>query len=224
MDYHIRWSRAYVDISGAVGYVSNHCEELVAVEHEADDEVARTHVHMYVKGVTVTKQTLINQVQKAVPGIARSDYIHTTTYKDRETGEMKPIDKGLITYISKGSLEPSKLHNISLEEYYEWRAKWVNYENVEYKKGDIKRYVTIKETPKERKLRKQDLLAQMITKCANDFSHANVRKAIKQVIKDNGEILGVYKLVDYYDAIMLRHNDNRFDKMFDDIIERRFSR
>lgn len=224
MDYHIRYSRSFIDLSGTVKYIANNSEELVAVEHEADDEVSRTHIHMYVKGVTVTKQTLINQIKKAIPGITKSDFVHTTTYKDRETSESKPIDKGLITYISKGSLEPSRLHNITIEEYNELKSKWVNYENKNYGKNDIKRYVTVKENPKEKRLRKQDLVQQMIKKCNKDFQHNVVRDAIKKVIKDNGEILSVYKLTEYYDTIMLQCNDERFDKMFDDIIQKRFLR
>lgn len=223
MDYHIRWSRPYRDLSGAIAYIERHSTQLVVVEHEADDEVQRTHIHMYVVGLTCTKETLKNQFKKAFPGVDKSDYIHKTTYEDRETKEEKPIDKGLMTYMSKGSLEPSYIKGITMEEYKEYMGKWVNYENKKFNKGDIKRYVTVKENPKEKKLRKQDLLAKMITKCANDYSHENVRKAIKEVIIDSGEILGVYKMIDYYDTIMMRNNANRFDNMFDNIISRRLN-
>lgn len=222
MELHVRWSRAYCDLSGAVSYIKERSEELVVVEHEADEEVSRTHIHMYVKGLSCTIETIKNQFKKAFPLITKSDYIHKTTYEDRNKN-IVPVNDKLVTYMSKGHLEPKLLHNWTIEKYNEYKAKWVNYENKNYDKNTIKRYITVKESPKEKKLRKQDLLAKMITKCANDYSHDNVRKAIKKVLIDANEIIGVYKVIDYYDTIMMRHNANRFDNMFDNIISRRMN-
>jgi len=213
MDYHVRWSRSYCDLSGAISYVEKHAEELVVVEHESDEDVNRTHVHMYVKGLTCTKETLKNQFKKAFPGVTKSDYIHTTIYKDTHNDNVeKPIDKGLITYMSKGSLTPCLLKGVTLEEYTQYQTKWVNYQNNKYAKGNINRYVTIKEeTPAQKKKRKWDLVNQMKKRYQandNDWDYDNAVRIVVDVFTENELLISEYQVKDYVLTLMNHVNHN----------------
>lgn len=219
MNYAVRYSRSFMDLSGVILYIASVSEQLAVYEHESDEEVSRTHIHFLLKGCSVTKQTLKNHLPKEL-NMTRSDYVHSTTYLDNK-GDEHPIDDKFIIYMSKGRLDPVFLKGFTKEDCDSYKAQWKDYKNEKHPKGSMLHYVTVKQNPTEVRKRKSDLIMLMIKQCANDYSHENVRNAIKKVLIDANEIIGVYKVIDYYDTIMMRHNANRFDNMFDNIISRR---
>lgn len=147
MDYAVRLTPCeHAKVTECIQYIVDNCESAVVVEHSPDNGAGKElHYHVHVEGLRITGTSLNRSItrfgfQKGNTG--RS--VKTQYDKDNP----KPIDRGNITYISKGRLEPVRLHNISRDVYDEKCNEWVDFTV----KG--KRSKPVKETgePKKKKL------------------------------------------------------------------------
>lgn len=91
-----RVSRSFDELRTVFESLKASC--VIVYEHEADDEVSRTHVHALVQKADVTVLALKRRIEKAVGKVNRSDWSF------KETDENVPK---YITYMSKGTLTPS---------------------------------------------------------------------------------------------------------------------
>jgi len=95
---------------------------LVVYQHDADDEVSRTHCHLLLKDVkrnTATTVTLKRRLAKLTnQEYAVCDWSFKTTYGEKKT----PVDDAFISYMSKGSLSPSFVIGYTKEQIEEYSA------------------------------------------------------------------------------------------------------
>lgn len=96
-------------------YLAERSDGVCCVEHFADANIRRTHCHIYVAGCKV-KYDAINDRLTSI-GVAKGNTGRTIKYKD--------VDEGIITYMSKGKLDPSFLYGITREHYDYLRSKWI---------------------------------------------------------------------------------------------------
>lgn len=134
MNYAIRISRCYNDLSGVLIKISETCQgKFCVVEHEADEDVSRTHIHgVFMESSVTNTDNFKNWIKKAlaVKQFPKTDWAFSTTFK--KEGIQHAITENtyedFIVYMLKGSLTPS-LTNISEQRINELRNQWVDYEH-----------------------------------------------------------------------------------------------
>lgn len=140
-NFHVRIHRAYVDCSGIFTIWSDRAISTVVFEHEADGKVNRTHCHALIYGIDVKEQAM-KRMWKDKPAdlSGNGDWSFTETYKedDQDLQITWESRHKALTYLTKGSLEPKLLKNISKQEVDEARTKWVNY-SPDLKKAKFKK-------------------------------------------------------------------------------------
>lgn len=96
--------------------VSHPDSVLIAFQHDADEDVSRTHVHMALVGVNPSTDTLKRWIKNecGISSMSRYDW----SFKQLES-----LD-GYVTYMSKGTLDPVFLHNIEYDKVTALRAEW----------------------------------------------------------------------------------------------------
>ena len=127
MDYAIRVTHSeQTDISGIIKYLSDRTDVVVVCQHDPSTNTGnKPHFHIHLQGCTTTDTTILGKLTqlKAPKGCAGRSVKRTYG----KAPDIKPVDTGNITYISKGRLEPVFLKGISQTEYYNLRLNWVNY-------------------------------------------------------------------------------------------------
>lgn len=126
MDYAVRLTPSEeTDLSGAFKYIVEHCVSAVVVEHSlANGAGKELHYHIHVEGLSISDTSLNRSLTRyKVPSGNSGRSVKTKYDKDNP----KPIDRGNITYISKGRLEPVILHGVTIDEYNNLRSQWIDY-------------------------------------------------------------------------------------------------
>lgn len=206
-----RVSRDYVTLQSTIELVASKCERLVVYEHEEDDEVARTHIHFYMEEFRYTVQWIKDTIKKALneSTFAKTDWSFKEKNKDGS-----PVDRGSITYMSKGLLDPVYVKGFTPEELAEHREAWVERPKASQKYQTKLAFVT-REKPSEAKKRKNDLIKEMIDNInakqgrrgsSNLAHHTNtdIIDSIIDVLNQNNIVFGRYTVRDYYDTIASR--------------------
>lgn len=210
----VRLTISYAEFQPVLELVSNKSQKLVIYEHEQDEEVSRTHIHMYIVGWQFTKQ-YFKDICKRIKSFDKSDWAISESYKD-STGTKRSIDTGCITYMSKGKLDSSFVKGFTREELDTLKGGWTDPPSAK-KQSSMSRYV-VKESPNESKKRQNDLIDEMVTDLeekgyvgeASDGSYRDlppdelVVDIILRVLNRNRVIFSRYKVRDYYDTIMSR--------------------
>jgi len=190
------------------------CSRIAAYEHEADEEVKRTHVHFYIEDYPNTIEGFKKSLKK---------HLDTTTY-DRSDWSFKslnkdgsPVNSSSITYMSKGTLQPVFVKGFTQEQLNTFMEQWVERPQRSYQ---TKLAFVTRETPSEAKKRKNDLVAEMIlllnemkpkdTGNLKWHSSRTTVEAIIRVLNNNHVIFGRYQVRDYYDTIHARTNTEGF--------------
>ena len=205
MKLKIRVSRSYAELKDFPTKLAEVCDVLVVYEHEADDEISRTHIHCYADNPQVSTDTMKNWVKKA---------LGTTVFPKTDWAFPEAEDEGFITYMSKGHLSPLLIKGIEAEAVRLLKDKWVDIP----KKTGKTQYVLKIENPAQQKLRQWEMV-QEINRRYNindpEESRDPVEKLIRiirqVVIIENNTICGRYKFRDYYDTIMSLNNSNTND-------------
>jgi len=123
MNHAIRVSRPFIDISGAIEAWSDKSERLVVYQHDADEEVNRTHCHFALYGCTVKAEQLKRDFRKKYKTeddgnglwafkslndvLSEDDTCLTLTFDQQK----QMLD--YIKYMTKGKLDPVFVKNIS---------------------------------------------------------------------------------------------------------------
>lgn len=200
----VRVSRPYDDLKEFIEKLADACEVLVVYEHQADDSINRTHIHAYVEDPKVSTDTMKNWVKKVlkVTSFPKSDWSFT-----------EARDRGFITYLSKGQLDPLFVKGIEVEACRLLKADWVEQPQ---KKGKIQ-YILKAENPQERKMRQAEMIAEIRRRIhtdapVDDLGYHNIQNVLHiitdVVVRQNQNVCGRYKIRDYYDTVMALENSH----------------
>ena len=110
----------WADCSGAVLDVSASSRRYLATEHEADDEIANTHIHLAIEP-NITKEGIRKKLIKHSLG-GQKHSIMEKVLKTHEKYEFMALAK----YCIKGDKTQIRHNSLSLEETDELARTWVN--------------------------------------------------------------------------------------------------
>lgn len=191
MSLAIRISMDYESIKEWINGVE--CEKMLVYQHDADDTVNRTHVHL-----------LIIKPEKK-PDALKTRYVkmYNPTEKGNSLWSWKSTDINsdvYITYMTNGHLEPMLNKGYNVEELKVLKDKWINPKttNVELVDGKLVRSVktVVKKT-------KREMLEQMRSGLSDSSTTRDILKELRKVLINNNEVVGQYKMMDYYDSYMM---------------------
>jgi len=183
MNYHIRLTRPYAILEPFFRHLQ--CEQLVVYEHCADEEIKRTHVHALVKGLTIQVTTMKARLTKLCGVWKKGDWSFVTKYGKDE--DRKDVNDDLITYMSKGLLDPQYVLGFKEEDILAFKTKWVD--------------AVFKEV---RKPTYDDLVKQVITMSIGPISGTELLNNIIDVLNKHNVVCGRYKVRDIYDTVLRR--------------------
>ena len=114
MDYHIRLSKPFSILETFFVNLQSESDAVIVYEHGKDEEIHRTHVHALVKRCKVKTTTLKARLVKLTGAWDKSDWAF-----------MKAHDDKLITYMTKGSLEPVLISGFLPDYINNLKLAWV---------------------------------------------------------------------------------------------------
>lgn len=190
-----RITRPYSDISGTLSAIARSCSVLVAYEHECDDNVSRTHTHVYFTGYEATRATLSRSIKKDFPGMKGNKdlSIKVANMADAPT---------IICYMSKGKLEPKTYKGIDWLSIDAYKQQW-------------------KEMVKPKNLRnKANMLKAMLAWLHEDGKDAVDRndpdvlyEAVITIAKSKEEPMSMFRIIEYMDSLRWMEDSPRFRDM-----------
>jgi len=114
-------------------------EHVIVYEHEADAKVKRTHVHALVE-TDVSTDTLKYRIKKIVGFVPKTDW----SFKTEMHGE--PVHDKLITYMSKGKLEPKYQKGFTQEVVDKYKSEWIERTKPAIDNKDGSKHISSKST------------------------------------------------------------------------------
>lgn len=221
-DWAIRITREYSELDAWVQHLSDKCDRLIAYQHDADEEVSRTHVHLVVIGYTTSDETMKSQIRKhfQVSQFPKTDWVFDILRDEHKA----------ITYASKKDLQAKFMKGYEQEFVAECSAKYLPPE--QYSNSKVKtQFKVIAEKPEVSKKRQNDLLDEMIqvikqnhpiqqhlTEFNYQWDPHEVLNSIIEVLNKHRVIFGRYKVRDYYDTIMSRMCPSKFQQSMREMV------
>lgn len=207
-NYAPRVSLSFNDMSGVIRMWSNSCDKMVVYEHEADEDVKTTHVHMIMINCKYKSQdTLCNQFRKLIDIDLKGNSLWSWEHKD-----FKNPDEDFITYMSKGCLEPVFIKNMTNGDIEKYKSRWKNYEKkvavpigqiVEARVTQKTKWELLNIMNHEIQLYQQQHPNHMITKEIRN-------RIIVQVLKEEKQVIGLYKVQEFSYAFSLHFDTEVF--------------
>lgn len=207
-DWSVRIHRTYEMLEPWILNLSNKCNKLIVYQHDADDDVSRTHCHIVIIGYTTSDATLKAQVIKCLGSRPeKTDWVWDPSVRSEALS---------IQYLSKKDLKP--VYNKGFEESFiaENSAKYVPKDKSD-DKNVLKKFKLISETPAQAKKRKNDYIEEMINDLKDNhpmwrhtegfkytWNAQEVLFTIASVLNRNQVIYDRYKAREYYDTLMSR--------------------
>lgn len=185
-----RITRKYDDVFEWIDGIK--CKQIAVYEHEADEEVSRTHIHFLVIDSEVNVDALKTRYKKLYGGIEAKDWRFKYDVNDN-SGKF-------ITYMSKGKLAPKLTKGYEVSEIEKCTSEWVEPNKTNLKVIDGKLVRDIDEPGQKTKTQ---LLEQMRSRLCPTDTTREILKHIRHVLVANRVIIGQYKMMDYYDSIMM---------------------
>lgn len=112
--YAIRLSRSYAELRPV--FESLKATRVLVYEHEADEEVSRTHVHALVQNADITVLAFKRRIEKVIGKVSKSDW----SFKETDQNVAK-----YVTYMTKGSLTPEYNVGYTQDEVEQFKAYWI---------------------------------------------------------------------------------------------------
>lgn len=211
-DLAIRLTFCYTEVQEIIEQFSNNSEGCVVYEHEKDDEVSRTHVHMYLHKCKVSTDTLKNYIRRKKGQVEKTDW----SFKTAESDPTK-----YITYMSKGVLTPVYFHGY-LEAYIdECKRRWVDptVSKVKLSNGKL-----VKEIDDSSNISKRQLVEEMVANIGDSECDTRViLDGIRKVLIQHRIVVGMYKVMDYYDSYIMYSQKQKWIEMIASKIDKRNS-
>lgn len=191
--FNVRISRPYETISEWVKSIS--AKHVVAVQHDADEDISRTHTHVLIVESPITALALKNRLQTQM----KNEKIEKLTMGDWAFPKLKDDDyRHICVYYSKGKVDPSFISGLD----YDWneiKSEWtepVKTQTQLNKDGKIIKLDKMKQTEMIERI-------NLLLKEDNDYSIDNMLSKIRKVfIKENKCIVGRYKTRDIVDTLL----------------------
>jgi len=111
----IRISHPWETVKLFIEKIKDRCTSVVVYQHDADEDVNRTHCHMVLKDIQVCRKQVLNIMKESLQLKGNADF---ATEKCDESA--KPF-----IYMSKGKLDPVFLKEYSAEQALDWKSQWV---------------------------------------------------------------------------------------------------
>lgn len=220
-DWAIRITRSYDELDGWVQHLADKCERAIAYEHEADEEVSRTHVHLVIIGYSTSDETMKAQIRKHfnTKTFPKTDWVFDNELRD---------ERKAITYASKKDLQAKFNKGYEATFVAECSAEYLPPDEYAKKGRGKTQYKVIAEKPEVSKKRQNDLLDEMIKRyksgypmdkyledCTYPFKASFVVNVILEVLNEHRVIFGRYKVRDYFDTICARMWTSRFQNIME---------
>jgi hypothetical protein len=208
MSLFIRITRGYEQVKEWVNKVADNSVSCIVYEHTGE-KTKKVHIHLLVEGAKVSTETLKRWLSSGPMDMyARSDWSFKEKYDN------KPVDRGCITYMSKGHLDPVFVRNIDDQTIYELKNKWVVY------KGNNDKPDTNKATQYQMLLEMVDIVkSNGVDLC----EVSAVFRVISQTLRKYQMVTSLYKMRDYYDSIRLYVEHHSVHDDFCNLIARSYS-
>lgn len=215
MNLAVRVSRPYGDIQEWVKELK--VAKIIVCQHDADEEVSRTHIHMLLIGSVLKPDAIKARYKKLYGDIDKNDWSFKTSWQDKATKEVFPIDdensKKFITYMTKGHIVPSLCVGYDPAEVLNLAQLWVDPERKELTVKNGKFVRKSKEIDEVKKKSRRSLIEIMVDRGKDedinpDDTH-RVLAMIRKVLIEHNEVIGMWKVMEYYDAwMMYGHKEN----------------
>lgn len=198
-----RISRSGDELAKVFDQMLQSCDKYIVYQHEADDEISRTHVHGLIEGCKVSTDTLKNWVKKAldVKAFPKTDWSFVTELQG------KPVTEDFITYMSKGTLSPirSSWDEARVDEL---KNKWSD----EYVTRGMKRQFKIVQmlTPQEAKKTYNQMIDDIDGRIGDRDDDRHILEQIVKYVNEKRLIIGRYKIRDMYDTIRCRRKPSTY--------------
>lgn len=237
--FQFRVSLPYDECKEKLEPIMNLCKRYVIYQHEADSKVSRCHVHGLLRICTRKYDTIRNAMKSAFP----NNYQLAETYKCPKTNKNIPVDDGYITYMANGTTpakaEPKAVLSYTPEELRYWADLWEDYER---KKATTMtavggKIVITKEVEQARRLKRHETIQKVVkalqamktnpladTDVANFFPYPDVAKMVVAELRDQQQVVGMYKVCEYVDAVMMYFNPQMFCHKVSDYFDNRDSK
>lgn len=212
-NYKVRLTFPYSEIQAVIEQFGEVSEGIVAYEHKADKEVSRTHVHLLLVGCKMSTDTLKNYVRRKIGSVDRNDWSFEKA-EDTVEGYEK-----YITYMSKGNLDCLYSKGMTKEFIDACKVKWVDptVSRVKVINGKF-----VKEVDDSSNISKRQLVEEMVAHIGDSECDTRViLDGIRKVLVQHRIVVGMYKVMDYYDAYLMYGQKDRWLNMVASKIEKR---
>lgn len=229
-NFAFRVSSSYDETKEHLAALYELCDKVAIYQHDADEEISRTHIHGLLMTCSRGEDTIRNKFFKGK--YDRSDYELKSKYTVK-VGPMKvkksyDVDEKYITYMSKGELDPMFFKGFTKEEIDDYKAQWKNHKEV---KEDTK-----DEDEKEKKPQTVYEICADILKTELPDPEFDERSSVQRHWRyDQDEIVSAilayhnkkrraicsYKVRDYYDCILHQKVPNRYKEICLNLIWKR---
>lgn len=194
--------------------------KVAVFEHEADDEVSRTHIHvLMMEGVKGTSEDSIrNKWLKPVyfhkmEDKTVYDYMISQTYRNGKTSYA--VNEGYITYMGKSVLKPVWLKGWGSSYVEDLVQKWVTPQPSSTSKSKI--------DPEAKRRKRYDIIQDVLSDLRNN-THLSIPELVVQHLIRNKEILGKWKVIDMIDAVEMYNDSESYTKRLMNFIHERASK
>lgn len=216
MNYAVRITRAFESFNDmAAVKLANACDKLVIVEHPADDQVKRTHCHMLLIGCKVSTDTLKNWFKKVFGNVDKSDWSFKTADSNAE---------GLtqyMVYCLKGKYDPRFNNLFESSIIDELKSKWIDPAQARLKLQEGK---LVKEIDESKSISKRQIVEEIVAEVGDSPSNPRVvLSGIRKVLIRNKCVVGMWKVMDYYDSYLMYAQKEQWLDMLASKIEKRNS-
>lgn len=202
MNLHVRITKSFNELENWI--TVEDCSQCVVYEHESDNEVSRTHCHIWLKNITCNTDTLKNHIRKVVGKVDKSDWAFMEMNKKNKTLWTDDV----ITYMSKGVLKPKYVKGFTDDEIEEYKSKWISPLSVVDGKLVLKKEV---KEPKNKTQR--ELLQEMLDLYTEDMDTHEIVELVRKILVKNNIMMSMYKVMDYHDSILAYGSKDSFVKM-----------
>lgn len=213
MDYAIRLTFEYDSIKDVIERIASSVESIVVYQHDKDDTVSRTHIHMLVVGCKHSTDTLKNWIKKHIGAVEKTDWSFKAAKKE-ESERLR-----YIAYMSKGRLDPLLVRGFTEEFIEKCKSSWVDPKEV---RVNLKNGKLVKEIDEAANVSKRQLVEEMVAVIGSDYpSTRAILIGIRKVLIQHRCVVGMYKVMDYYDAYMMYAHKELWLDMLAERIEKR---
>jgi len=231
MNFAFRITSAYDVIQESLKEMidSLECSKVAIYQHDADDEVKRTHIHGLLMGCNRGEDTIRNKFFKGK--YDASDYELKQKYKVKEGLEKikrsYPVDDKYIIYMSKGVYESVFFKGYIQEELDMYKSLWKNHNE---KKQEVEKEKSAK--PKNIYEECQEIVNQKLPKRTAhvmsavmvwDYDDQEIVDAIILWANEHHKAINQYKVRDYYDCILMRQKPMKYREGVLHLIQKRNS-